>query len=81
MKRMTIRQLADYIALIGLADMRLDADLGPTPSILELFGGGTPPQGLTVWDRALLHALYDTDQWTHLEVPELELNMVRYIVP
>jgi hypothetical protein len=64
--------------LISLADMRLDADPGSTPSILELFGHGTPPHGLTRWGRAFLYALYNTDQWTKLETPELELNMVRY---
>lgn len=81
MKGMTIQQLGDYIALSSLADVRLDAEPGSTPSILQLFGHGTPPQGLTLWDRALLYALYNTSQWTNLEVPELELTMVRRIAP
>jgi hypothetical protein len=81
LKGMTARQLADYIALVGLADVRLDADPLPVPSILELFGQGTPPQTLTRWDRALLYSLYNTSQTDRLQVPEMELTMVRRIAP
>jgi hypothetical protein len=81
MKKMTIGQMADYIALVSLADVQLDADPGTTPSILQLFGHGTPPQGLTVWDRALLYSLYNTSVWSKLQLPELEITMVRRIAP
>jgi hypothetical protein len=81
MKGMTIQQLADYIALIGLVDVRLDADPAPVPSILELFGHATPPQGLTRWDRALLYSLYNTSQADRLQVSEMEVDMVRHIAP
>jgi len=81
MKGMTTRQLADYIALIGLADVRFDAGPAPVPSILELFDHGTPPQGLTRWDRALLYSLYNTSQADRLQVPEMEITMVRRIAP
>lgn len=79
MKGMTTQQLADYIALIGLADVRLDADPSPVPSILELFGHESPPQGLTRWDRALLYSLYDTSRADSLQVPEMETTMVSRI--
>jgi hypothetical protein len=81
MKGMTTRQLADYIALIGLADVRLDADPSPVPSILELFGHATPPQGLTQWDRALLYSLYDTSREDRLQLPEMETTMVSRVAP
>jgi hypothetical protein len=83
MKNITIGQLADYVALVGLADVRLEADSTPVSSILELFGHGTPPQGLTRWDRALLYSLYNTDQMTNanVQVPEIEITMVRRIAP
>jgi hypothetical protein len=81
MKGMTTRQLADYIALIGLADVRLDAGPGGVPSILGLFGHETPPPSLTRWDRALLYSLYNTSQADRLQIPEMEITMVRRIAP
>jgi len=81
MKKVTIGQMADYVALVGLADVRPDSDPGSAPSILGLFGHGTHQQGLTRWDRALLYSLYDTTKWQKLEIPELELTMVRRIAP
>lgn len=81
MKGMTTRQLADYIALISLADVRQDADPAPVPSILELFGHAAPPQELTQWDRALLYSLYDTNREDSLQLPEMETTMVSRIAP
>jgi Secretin and TonB N terminus short domain len=81
MNHITIGQMADYIALVGLADVRSDADPGPMPSILDLFGHETPPHELTLWDRALLYSLYNTEQSSRLEVPEMEMTMVRRIAP
>ena len=81
MKGMTTRQLADYIALIGLADVRLEAGPTPVPSILQLFGHETPPAGLTRWDRALLYSLYNTSQTDRLQIPEMEITMVRRVAP
>lgn len=81
MKNANLGQVADYIALIGLADVRLETDSVPVPSILELFANGTPPQGLTQWDRALLYSLYNTNHRSRLEVPEMEVTMVRRIMP
>jgi Secretin and TonB N terminus short domain len=81
MKDMTTRQLADYIALIGLADVRLDADPSSAPSILGLFDQARPPQAMTQWDRALLYSLYNTSQADKMQLSEMELTMVRRIAP
>lgn len=82
MKSVTIRQLADYVALVGLADLRVDADPGAARSVLRLFAGhATPPQGLTQWDRALLYSLYNTRQADKLQVQDLESTMVQRIAP
>jgi len=78
-KAVTFEQMADYVALVGLADVRLDANPIPVPSILQLFGTDSPPQGLTRWDRALLYSLYNTSQWNKLQLPPLELTMARRI--
>lgn len=56
-------QLTDYIAMAGLANVDLDANVGDTPSILHLFAtpADSAPKGLSDWDVALLQGLYHTD--------------------
>jgi hypothetical protein len=82
MKKVDIQQLADYVALVGLADVRLDVDPGAAPSILRLFAGsGTPSPGMTLWDRALLYSLYNTRQRDKQQVADMESTMVRRISP
>jgi len=77
-RNISMGQIADYVALAGLADVRLDAHPAPQPSILELFGHGAPPQGLTRWDRALLYSVYDTSRgpW---QTQDIELDMATYL--
>ena len=55
-------QLADYIAMVGFAEIKPDADLDDTPTILRLFDGGlrATPEGLTEWDQAFLRSLNST---------------------
>jgi hypothetical protein len=57
-------RLADYVAMAGLTNVDLDADLGNAPSILGLFAPFTErqPPGLSRWDTAFLKALYQADQ-------------------
>lgn len=81
LKHVTIQQLADYTALVGLADIRLDADPGATPSILQLFGHASPPQSLSPWDQALLYSLYHTRQAAKLQMSQVESTMVARIAP
>jgi hypothetical protein len=61
---LTMEQLSDYIAMVGLADFSLKDGFGDAPTILGLFA--QPPEKrpaeLTSWDRAFLSALYRTDQ-------------------
>jgi hypothetical protein len=59
----TLDQQTDYIAMVGLSNVDLDADIGSAPSILRLFvSDPTPPVGLSPWDAAFVKALYQTDQ-------------------
>jgi hypothetical protein len=79
--KINMGQLADYIAMIGLAQIRVQADTGTAPSILHLFQGSDPqPLGLSPWDEAFLHGLYTTDQSSVLEVPIIEDRMFKQIV-
>jgi hypothetical protein len=56
----TVAQLADFIAMVSFAKPDLEADLGKTDSILQLFAvePANRPRGLTEWDHAFLRGLY-----------------------
>jgi len=87
-------QLAAYIAIVGLAEIKLLAEtkpaghLGATSTILKLFDGApqAAPSGLSDWDQAFLKALYSaprTNPW-HRElasVDQITLRMVSEIAP
>ncbi|HEX4242569.1 MAG TPA: hypothetical protein VHZ53_14265 [Steroidobacteraceae bacterium] len=78
----TVGQLADYIAMTGLAEIRIDADPGSAPSILSLFEpSGKHPPGLTSWDQALLESLYATDQASVLQISNIKTDMLKHIAP
>ena len=73
MREITTRQLADYVAMVGLAQFRMNTDPGKMPTILRLFQDPMhPPQGLSPWDRALLYSLYNTNQSSIGQVSEIE---------
>ena len=75
-----IGQLADYVAMVGLARVRADADSGEAPSILSLFGKPDPrPQGLSPWDQSFLHSLYTTNQSSALQVSTIKTSMFKQI--
>lgn len=50
--------LADYLAMVTLAQVSPDADLAAAPSILDLFTDPPGPTALTEWDLAYLEGLY-----------------------
>ncbi len=55
--------LADYLAVISLAQIDPELDPGSYDTILSLFApGANPPLGLTDWDRAFLRGLYAAEQ-------------------
>ncbi|MBU1526017.1 MAG: hypothetical protein KKC29_15165 [Alphaproteobacteria bacterium] len=57
-------QLADYLALVALAQVDAEADVSTFPTILNLFDDPAgAPAGLTDWDRSYLRALYEHDQF------------------
>ena len=67
-------QLADYVSMVSLAEVNPDKDLGAAPSILSVFSAtdSVGPQGLTAWDRALLHAVYRTKQKEHTQLSQIK---------
>lgn len=56
----SFEQLADYVALISLAQIDADAQTQGYDTIMNLFNGSGAPGGLTGWDLGYLQALYST---------------------
>ena len=79
LKGVTFGQVAAYIAMVGLAEIRLDAHLGDAPSILQLFStaGNTPPPGLSPWDQAFIKALYHTEHTDPGQLGEIKISVVK----
>lgn len=67
LKGVTLGQFADYVGMVGLAQIRPSDSLADAPTILKLFGGApqTVPARMTDWDRAFLKSLYTTNQSLH----------------
>ena len=76
-------QLVDYAAMVGLADIALDASLGDAPSILRIFDQppDAQPSGLTHWDEAFLSGLYHSDQATQTQRSQIAVKMSHDILP
>jgi hypothetical protein len=76
-------QMADYLAMAGLAKVRLDANVGDAPTILQLFSssGKAPPTGLSPWDESFLKALYHTDQTDRLQLSQVKIAVVHDVAP
>jgi hypothetical protein len=78
------QQLADYVAMVALAQLNAEARLGDAPTILTLFNQ-TPQAarpGMSAWDAAFLKSLYyETQQKSRLQRGQIALSMVRTIAP
>jgi len=79
----TLGQLADYVAMVGLSQIKADGRLGDAPTILTLFDKA--PQeaspGMTEWDQAFLKSVYATEQKSVVQRQQIALGMVRAVAP
>ena len=66
-------QLADYLAMVSLAQVNPDALPSGYDSILNLFNADRAPEGLTDMDRTYLQALYEIDT---MMVPHAQRGML-----
>lgn len=62
MEGVTALQLADYVAMVTLAQIDPQADTGRYASILNVFEDPAMTPSLTDWDLAYLTGLYDADR-------------------
>jgi hypothetical protein len=77
-------QLADYIAMVGFADIDPNPRLRDAPTILRLFCPGaatSAPSGLTAWDEAYLKSIYGMTGPTQLPRAYIAHRMVSELVP
>jgi len=79
---LSVGQLGDYTAMVGLAEVREDANVGAVPSILRLFSAksGARPESLTNYDQAFLRALYSTPADDVMQKSEIELQLHRALL-
>ncbi|HEY2781800.1 MAG TPA: hypothetical protein VGI90_13535 [Steroidobacteraceae bacterium] len=82
MKDISFGQVAAYVAMIGLAQIRPEANVTEASSILNLFAGsGKAPPGLTPWDQSFLKAVYGTRITDRQQLAEIKTAMVRDVAP
>jgi len=60
--KVSAQQLADYIAMVVLAQVDPEADTGAYASVLNVFDAPDTAEGLTQWDIAYLDGLYDAER-------------------
>ncbi|HEY2676229.1 MAG TPA: hypothetical protein VGI65_04615 [Steroidobacteraceae bacterium] len=77
----SLNQLAAYVAMTGLTNIDLDAELGSAPSILRLFAPSAEnqPAGLSSWDATFLKALYQSNQTSKTQRVEIAERVARDI--
>ena len=75
----TWQQLADYLAVVSLAQIDPSASPAGFDSILNVFSNPAAYSGLSDWDRSYLRALYSFDQerLPRIQVNELVGRMMR----
>lgn len=82
MKDVSYGQIAAYVAMVGLVQMRPQAHVGDAPTILNLFGGaGKAPPGLTAWDESFLKAVYATRVTDKAQIAAIKTAMVQDVAP
>ena len=82
-KEISMGQLAAYLSMVGLAEIRVDAKLGDAPTILRLFTDPTnaPALGMSTWDTAYLKALYHTEHDDKTQLLALKAAMIKDVAP
>ena len=73
LKGTTWQQLADYLAVVSLAQIDPRASPAAFDSILNLFTNPAAYSGLTDWDRSYVRALYELDQE---QIAPLQTNQI-----
>jgi hypothetical protein len=82
MKDVSFGQVAAYVGMVGLAQIRPEANVADAPSILNLFADTSKaPPGLTAWDESFLKAVYGTRITDRAQLAEIKTAMVQDVAP
>ncbi|MDI1280097.1 hypothetical protein [Brevundimonas sp.] len=75
----TVQQLADYLAMVTLAQIDPDADTHAFQSVLNVFENPASADGLTEWDQTYLQGLYRANRTRNIGsgLPELSDSIRR----
>jgi len=80
LRDLKLGQIADYVAMVGLADVEPDANVADAQTVLQLFSAAVErqpqPAGLSAWDLAFLRAVYHADQGSLVLRSQIALRMV-----
>ena len=68
----SLGQLADYIAMVSLAQVNPDAETDQYETILNLFDHPAFAPGLTGWDRAYLAGLYESEWYRNHQNSQIQ---------
>jgi hypothetical protein len=81
-KAVSFGQVASYVAMIGLVQIRPQANVSDAPTILNLFSAsGKAPPGLTAWDESFLKAVYQTRSTDKAQLAAIKTAMVQDVAP
>jgi hypothetical protein len=74
---LTYGQVGDYVAMVGLAQIRENPELGDAPTILGLFADDATDkaQALTRFDQAFLKSVYESTVGNVTEIAQIKLRM------
>jgi hypothetical protein len=82
LKDVSYGQIASYVAMVGLVQIRRQANVSDAPTILNLFAGaGKAPPELTAWDESFLKAVYRTRITDRSQIAEIKTTMVQDVAP
>jgi hypothetical protein len=82
LKGVSFGQVAAYAAMVGLVQIRPEANVSDAPSILNLFASpGKAPPGLTAWDESFLKATYRTRSTDKAQVAAIKTAMLNDVAP
>ncbi len=78
---LTFGQIADYVAMVGLAQLRLDVQASAAPTIVSLFQdvGADRATSMTDWDRAFLKSVYSGRDGSVTELTQIKLKMTEQL--
>ncbi|HEY0748357.1 MAG TPA: hypothetical protein VGD63_16765 [Steroidobacteraceae bacterium] len=75
-------QIAAYVSMVGLVQIRPQANVNEVPTILNLFADPSKaPAGVTAWDESFLKAVYETRSTDRTQLAAIKTAMVQDIAP